>query len=77
MQQVPAYLDIIDERFVNALLRRRCLEIWAVLKPFVSKERERLGVPDSAVLSVLEDFVKRLEASTAERPQLLAGRLRH
>ncbi|MFF0087357.1 hypothetical protein ACFYR1_48105 [Streptomyces canus] len=74
---VLAYLDIIDERFVNALLRRRYLEIWAALKPFVNKERELLGVPDSAILSVLEDFVKRLEASPAERPQLLAGRLRH
>ncbi|MFI6014097.1 hypothetical protein ACIBAG_35745 [Streptomyces sp. NPDC051243] len=73
---VLAYLDIMDERFVNALLRRRYLEIWSALQPFVAKERELLGVPDSAVLSVLEDFVTRLEAAPRERPQLLAGRLR-
>ncbi|WP_329301845.1 hypothetical protein OG410_29320 [Streptomyces sp. NBC_00659] len=72
---VLAYLGIMDERFVNALLRRRYLEIWTALKPFVYKERELLGVPDSAVLSVLEDFANRLEAASVERPQLLAGRL--
>lgn len=72
---ILAYLDIMDERFVNALLRRRYLEMWTALKPFVYKERELLRVPDSAILSVLEDFANRLEAASVERPQLLAGRL--
>ncbi|MBZ9643956.1 hypothetical protein [Streptomyces sp. PSKA30] len=74
---ILAYLDIMDERFVNALLRRRYIETWAALKPFVHKERELLGLPDSALLNILEVFVDRLEAgSSAERQRLLTGRHR-
>ncbi|MEV6758186.1 hypothetical protein [Streptomyces sp. NPDC051214] len=28
----------LDERFVGALLRRRYIEVWTALEPFVSKE---------------------------------------
>jgi hypothetical protein len=74
---ILAYLDIMDERFVSALLRRRYIEIWAALEPFVSKEREIRGLPDTAILNILEIFVARLRASPpGERQRLLAGRHR-
>lgn len=57
---ILAFLDIIDERFISALLRRRYLEIWASLEPFVHKERELQGLPDTAILNILERFVARL-----------------
>ncbi|MFC4466870.1 hypothetical protein ACFPH6_20450 [Streptomyces xiangluensis] len=74
---ILAYLDIVDERFVSALLRRRYIEIWTALKPFVSKERELLEIGDSAVLHILEAFVAKMEASCpVDRQRLLNGQLR-
>ena len=74
---VLAYLDIVDERFVCALLRRRYVEMWTALKPFVVKERELRGIAEGEFLNILEVFVGRLETNPpGARQQLLAGRLR-
>lgn len=70
---ILAALDIMEERFVNALLRRRYIEIWTSLKPFVSKEREIRGLPETAILNILEAFVAQLQASAPQRERLLAG----
>ncbi|GGV73698.1 hypothetical protein GCM10010277_87560 [Streptomyces longisporoflavus] len=74
---ILAYLDIMDERFVSALLHRRYIETWAALEPFVRKERELQGLSDSAILNILETFVARLhESPPEERQRMLAGRHR-
>ncbi|MFF7947129.1 DUF4760 domain-containing protein [Streptomyces griseorubiginosus] len=71
---ILAYLDIIDERFVGALLRRRYIETWAALEPFVRKERELQGLPSSAILNILEGFTARLCTCPPDSMQdMLAG----
>ncbi|GAA1680241.1 hypothetical protein GCM10009733_091270 [Nonomuraea maheshkhaliensis] len=56
LYSILAHLDVIDRQFIGSLLRRRYVEAWAALEPFVRKERELQGLPDSSILNILEHF---------------------
>jgi hypothetical protein len=67
---ILAQLDIVDHRFVGALLRRRYVEVWAALRPFVERERELQRLPPESILNWLEVFattVSRLPADEVAR----------
>lgn len=53
---ILVYLDIIDVRFISALLHRRYVEMWAALRPFVHKERELKNLPPASILNIFESF---------------------
>ncbi|HEX4816059.1 MAG TPA: hypothetical protein VFV66_25215 [Nonomuraea sp.] len=59
---ILAYLDVIDRQFAGALLRRRYLEVWRSLEPFVRKERELQGLPQGTILNIFENFAADLAA---------------
>jgi hypothetical protein len=73
---ILAYLDILDERFVGALLRRRYIETWTSLAPFVCKERELQGLPAGAILNIFEDFADRLRTRPPEEIQRMLAQWR-
>jgi len=57
---ILAYLGVVDRKFMSALLRRRYLETWASLEPFVRKERELQSLSDGAILNIFEHFAMQL-----------------
>lgn len=57
---ILVYLDVIDERFIGSLLRRRYIETWRSLEPFVHKEREIQGLSEGTILSLFENFANHL-----------------
>lgn len=73
---ILAYLDIIDERFIGALLHRRYVETWSSMKPFVHKERELQGLHDGAILNFFEDFADQLSRRPPEEMQRMLARRR-
>ncbi|MEU4536032.1 hypothetical protein AB0G15_14330 [Streptosporangium sp. NPDC023825] len=60
LYSILAYMGVIDREFIGSLLRRRYVEAWTSLEPFVRKERELQGLPDSAILNVFERFAVHL-----------------
>src|SRR5262249_10323589 len=63
---ILTYMGAADEELVAALLRRRIIQVWTAIEPYVIRERQLRAQAEGSLLSFLERFAARMEQLPAD-----------